>query len=294
MKPKPKRISGIIASSLTLAFSLFGAPKITAQEIKPISIEHILDNANSTTAHNPKVDLIFNYGLESKAEALGYLKGFTYFGGETLVRDANVPEINLEETSQIESLIKGIKSNNVNSYPELVELSKNLSESQKIVLFASLSQLLYAGSYIDNSPLNKVESQEIFFKNLQNFLSTHNQSPLGVCPQFPTYIERLANDTGIKTTAVTGTREDRGHVSDILKLKEGIGIVDGGIILIAKTKNIEKILSAYQKSVDSSVFQHLFFEDNKFRYMLISKDGRNFLNFVEYDASSNPIKNSGD
>jgi hypothetical protein len=285
MKTKPKRISRILASSLALAFSLFGAQKLSAQELKPINIEDIL-HQSTPTIHYPRVDFIFNYGLESKKEQLDYLKGFTYFGGETLVRDANVPELNAEEISQIESLIKDIKSRKVNFYSNFVNLSKNLSVAQKIVLSASLGQLLYTGNYNELSSQNKVESQEIFFKSLQDL------TPLGQCSQFSAYIEKLSNESEIKTSAVTGRYLKIAHAFDLLKLNKGTAVVNGGEIFIAKTKNVEEVLTAYQKSVDSTAFQHLFFEDNKFKYMLITKDGRTFLDFIGYDISPNPIKNS--
>ena len=241
---KSKKLSKFLAGS-ALILSFLGNPKIIAQEVKPVNIEEIL-YGEDLKVHYPKIDLIFNYEQEPPLISATSSNSFNYFGGGDLIRDGNIPEINLEETSQLENLIKDIADKKVKSYSEFVELSKNFSESQKIVLFASLSQLLYAGSYNNNSQLNEIESQENLFYSLQNFLSTSNPNTLGQCSQIATYIEKLANDNGVKASAVTGMvkggRIDQGHVLNILKLKNGTGIVDGGRILIVKTRNIEKVL----------------------------------------------------
>ncbi len=291
---KLKKISKFLAGSALVLF-LLGSKNISAQEVKPINIEEII-YGEDLKVHYPKIDLFFNYEQETPVIPPTSLKSSNYFDGNNLVRDGNIPEINLEETSQLENLIKDIANKKVKSYSEFIELSKNLSESQKIVLFASLSQLLYAGSYNDNSQLNEIQSQEVFFNSLQNFLNNYNQNFLGQCSQIATYIEKSANDNKIKTSTVTGmVKEGRiaqGHVFDILKLKNGTGIVDGERILISKTKNIEKTLESYQKEVGALAFQHLLFENNNFKYEIISPGGRNFLEFIGYDISSKPIKNS--
>lgn len=286
---KERRISKFLASSF-LALALLGAPKINAQELKPINIEEVLSGEDSEF-NDPKIDLIFNYDCKTKQKLQEYSKSFSYFSGGSLIRKDNTPELSLEESSKIENLILDVQNGKINSYSDFIGLSKNFSEAQKIILSASISQLMYAGSYNENSSIDKIESQEIFFNHLQNFLETYNQNPLGQCGQIAVYNERLLNDLGITSSSATGI-DKTGHVFNVLKLEDGTGIIDGERIFLTKTKNIEKLLEIYQKEVNSVAFQHLFFEDNKFRYSLITEDGKNFLNFIGYDPSSNPIKNS--
>ena len=285
---KTKKLSKFLAGS-ALVLSLLGSPKISAQEIKPVNIEEILYGPSSDTT-SQKIGLIFNYNKTGTNEIVEYSKSNNYFSGGSLIRKDNLPELTDKENSDIENLIIGVGDKKINSYSEFINLSKNFSEKQKIVLASSISQLLYAGSYNQETSQNEIKSQEIFFNHLQNFLETYDQNPLGQCGQISTYTERLLTDLRIKSSSVSGIRE-LGHAFNILKLQDGTGIIDGGQIFISKTKNVEKLLENYQKNVNFVAFQHLFFEDNKFKYQLITRDGKNFLNFIGYDPSSIPIKN---
>jgi hypothetical protein len=176
-----------------------------------------------------------------------------------------VPQLTTLEQTQIDEIMRDIypHNNKVNLYPNLSELSKDFSENQKIVLLSTISNFLYNGYYSE---------------------------PDYICANISSDIEQLAEKMGIRTATVTGKRKGQGHAYNILKTENGTTIVDGyeSVIVTTNTKNIEKALEAYQKSVDTVAFQHLFFEDNKFKYILITKDGKNFLDFIEYDSSSKP------
>ena len=138
---------------------------------------------------------------------------------------------------------------------------------------------------------NKIFPQDDFFYKMQDSLESGDKNGLGVCKHLSTHLEQLANDFGIKAATVSGiSKNGRGHAYNILKLQDGTAIIDYGNILTTNTKNIEKTLQTYQKNNGTSVFQHLFFEDSKFKYEFLTKDGKHFLDLVEYDKSSEPLK----
>jgi hypothetical protein len=82
------------------------------------------------------------------------------------------------------------------------------------------------------------------------------------------------------------------HAANILKTGEGLTIIDSYNIQTSKTKNVEKVLEVQQKINGLFQFDHSFFEGNEFKYSFITKDGRNLLNFLGYDESLNPLKES--
>jgi len=181
----------------------------------------------------------------------------------------------------------------INSYDELTERANNLSENQKLVLLSKIGRELGFSNYDIRDVSVEIASQDIFFDKLQDSLQSGESNSLGVCRQIHSHIEQLANDLGIEAAAVSGiSRSGTGHMYTILKTEDGNAIVDYGSLLITNTKNIEKTLQIYQKNAGSIAFQHLFFEGPDFKYKLITKDGRDFLDFIEYDESSAPLKNA--
>ncbi len=194
------------------------------------------------------------------------------------------PDISLAEEEQIEDMFWDTKYGIIDSYQELIENTKDFSEAQKLVLLAAIGYSMGRFGYEISD--NKVLSQEEFFQSFQDC------SKIGVCRHIHSNLEQLANDLGIKAAAVTGISGGINHVYAILKIKNGAAIIDYNHILLSSTKNIEKLLDAYQKDAGSVAFQHLFFEDTLLKNKLITKDGKNFLDFTEYDGSSEPLRKS--
>jgi len=269
---RSKRMKKNLLAALLFPLCLLGKPAI-AEEIQPKpAIELSLEKRLS----KPSISIIFDSGIETEQEETAYENSFAGFYSGYIWTSQNIPPAEKLELSKI---MNSIKNGGIDSYRSLVESLKNSSENQKLLLLAIISNSLYAGSYDSALLVNgtKVASQEDFFDKLQDFLATNNPNSLGVCRHFASHIEQLANDVGLRAAAVTGTTMGGGHAYNVLKTENGTAIIDGGHILIADTKNIEKILEAYQKDANSIAFQHLFFEDSKFKYRLITKDGRNFL-----------------
>jgi hypothetical protein len=268
-----------LLAALLFPLCLLGKPAIAQEIQKP----------------EPKISISVDYstGIQEEKGAEGQ-NSWAFFDryGNNLYNSDNSPELNPSEKTQIEDTITDVKYGNIDSYSELVESSKSFSENQKVVLLAALANSLYAGSYDDSLPMNEVFSQDTFFEQLQNYLATGNDSSLGVCRHIASHIEQLSNDIGLRANAVTGRYGESGHVYVIIKTEDGTGIVDGAFITISNTKNIEKMLEIYQKDADTTEFEHLFFEDSKLKYRLVTKDGKNLLDFIGCDESLNTLKKS--
>jgi len=239
----------------------------------------------------PEIDI--NFKFENEQEGVDYSKSNTiyYYEGFNkgkLWYSPNIFGFENHEIIKVANIIESIQDKKINSYQELIEESKNLSENQKIVLLSAIGGILRDFNYEDSN--EKVSSQDTFFEKLQDSLATGEQNGLGVCRHISSHLEQIAEDMEVRSTAVTGFATI-GHVYVILKTNEGSSIVDYSEILTTNTKNIEKILGAYQKYQGTTAFQHLFFEDAEFKYRLITRDGEHFLDFVEYDETSQSLKN---
>jgi hypothetical protein len=280
---KNSLIFGMILTAL-----LFGEKKAKAEDSfsKPKLEERILNKKNK----KQNIDLIFDYSIKKFPSEVSSLESYTYFDRkeEFLLRTSNSPKINNFEKNQIESILSNIKNKNISSYSEFINQIENFSENQKLVLLSSiggLSNELYEKSN------KKVDSQEDFFSKLQTYLNKGEKNGLGVCRHISSNLEQLANDARIRTSAVSGASSGNGHVYTIMKGKNGTAVIDYGTIFLTDTKNIEKTLDAYQKDKGTTVFDHTFFENNKFKYRLITKEGKNFLDFIDHDETSDSLKN---
>ena len=273
---------------------LFSSNKVKAEELtrkQPQTIERTLREGIS----KPKIDINFNYKTESKQKVIDYKMSETTLWtgwGYPLWRESDTPKLSEIEKQEVKDILKDIKNEEINSYQELVEAGKNLLlQNQKLDLLATIGGSLGKFNY-ENSNM-KVTSQEEFFDKFQDSLESGKKNGLGNCRHIHSYIEQLANDLGIKSAAVSGISENGlGHIYDILKVEDGTAIIDYSNLLIMPTKNIEKALQIYQKNMGTIVFEHSFFEDTEFKYRLITKDGKNLRDFMEYDSSSESLKNA--
>jgi len=272
-----------------LIFFMLGGSPALAEEITPKLVTEQTQKLEQKVS-NPKVKITFNYKTESKQEGVEYSTSYSGFNRDYnyLWRTSNTPELTSAEETQVEDVIKDVKDGDINSYEDFVNAASDFSENQKIVLFAAVGDSLVRGSYDHSLPNHEVFSQDIFFDKWQDYLATDNQNLLGVCRHIASLLAKLAKDMEIDAAVVTNSR----HAYIILKKENGTAIVDYGSILIMDTKNIEKALEVYQKKVNTIAFQHLFFNDNELKYRLITKDGKNLLNFIGYDESSEKLKNS--
>jgi hypothetical protein len=143
---------------------------------------------------------------------------------------------------------------------------KNLTDNQKLVFLSLLSNQINGFAYDKDT---------------------------NCCRHIATNIERISNNIGLPAAVVSGIMKNReGHAYNIIKTEEGVSIVDSYLILSSESKNVEKVLEAYQKEMGYPMFKQEFYKDSKFHYALTTKDGRNFLDFIGYDPSLDVIKDS--
>lgn len=201
----------------------------------------------------------------------------------------NIFYSNYKTDAEIQNIIDNVGSM---SYDSFLSSISSLNVNQKLSLLSAISDSLYNHDYNLDLIYNPVLSQEEFFKDFQNSLEGISRD-LGVCRQISVHIERLANDLGLRAAAVNGLSSNGiGHAYDVIKTENGIAIVNGYQILYTNTNNVEDVLSLYQKMKGYTVLQHLFFEDSKFKYQLITKTGKDYLDFIGYDESLRTLEHA--
>ncbi|MFZ1971179.1 MAG: hypothetical protein WAU65_03315 [Candidatus Nanoarchaeia archaeon] len=198
--------------------------------------------------------------------------------------------LDAHDQDQVYSILNDIGNNKITSGEQLAKQSKNISENQDLSLLAIISgSYLYNFNYSSKDDLSD-PSQQYLFNILQND-SKGNFQDFGTCRQISTGVEELSEDLGKKASALTALEDNIGHAYTLIKLQDGLAIVNSGEIFKANTKNVEEILREYQNTLNNIDFQHQFFEDNKFKYNLITDEGEKFLNFIDYDSSSLSLRN---
>jgi hypothetical protein len=156
-------------------------------------------------------------------------------------------------------------NNNLSSYLPLLKDTGSLTENQKLVLLS-----LYC--------------------NQVNFFAYDSKD--NDCRYINTELAKFSNSIGLRAAPVTGVYEQKGQTVCLIKTKNGTSIVNSYKIMSLNTKNIEKVLEEFEKEADSLCFKHSLFEDTKFKYEFITKDGKNLLNFLGHDLSLNEAKDS--
>jgi hypothetical protein len=204
------------------------------------------------------------------------------------VQDKSYDENNLNDQNQVLNIFEDIINNKINSYQQLIQESKNSSENQKLDLLAQIGNCLYYYNYKQSL---QNPSQQVLFNVLQNDLEGNTNQTFGVCRQIASGIEQLAEDMGEKAAVVSTLESNNGHAYTLIKTQTGLAIVNSYDIFKTNTNNVEETLREYQNQLNSITFQHLFFKDNQFKYNLITEEGQEFLNFIDYDPSSLSLKN---
>ncbi len=289
MKFKKRLLSGILSASLLLG-GMAAADEIDPGMQEPVSHSYVLKKP----ASKPKINFIIEKtdNIDNNSEEVtnySISENAFYNHSSRIFRNSNIPELTAEEITKMENLISNISSGDIHSYQGFLDSYTNLSENQRIVLLSAIGNLLYQHNY-DSELTGSVFSQDEFFDIMQPSLNDE-ENGIGVCRHISSHLEQLANDSGIRASEVSGIgRGGGGHAFVVMKTKEGSAVVDSYRILTAETKNIEKILEAYQKDNGTTAFDHLFFEDTVFKYRLITKEAKDFLDFVGYDESSKTLK----
>lgn len=277
-----------LAALVLLPFLMLGKPTMSANAEEPkqkpqpeFYFEPVVSDSENIKI-NDFTDLI-----TSNQTIPDYIGSYSFFSGNNLYLGVDLP-ITSSGASDMQDLLRNIGNGTVNSYSDLINSSNSMSKLQKIIIASIFANSAYHYDYVI-SYNGKTLSQEDFFKKIQKAFNSQ-ADPIGLCRHIAINSSTLANDLGVRTSAVTGAFEGIGHTYDISKLDGVTAVWDGGSIILAQTRNIEKALEIYQLKAKSVTFQHQFFEDSKFKYSFVTKDGENYLAFTGYDPSTDTIK----
>jgi hypothetical protein len=261
--------------------------------------------ANSESEHEnfflsrPWIGVEYNHKRKYFSSTMPiYQNSYTYIDHWSNKDEIQIsPGFNLteEKKEEILNLISDVKNKKINSYNDFVQMSRIFSENQKLVIGALFADWIYKNSY-DDIKNYEIYSKNILFGKFQKSLAGENEF-LGACSNIAIYNESFLRDIGIKKVAsVAGAVLDYQygkrieHAYNLLKLEDRISFIDGGQLLFVNTKNIEKALSAYQSEKDVFNFVYEFYENNQFKYKLITKEGRDYFEFVGHDPTADSFK----
>ncbi|MBR9691691.1 hypothetical protein GOV06_02800 [Candidatus Woesearchaeota archaeon] len=244
----------------------------------------------TSAASEESIEVKVNYKTETKPKKTSYVTGdSTYIRGMSqLDLVPNILFLTNPEEIQVEDVMNDIRDNNINSYQELVQRAGTLSDSQNIALFAAIAG--FAEEFNYETSEDELVSQNSFFSALQYSLNTGNERPIGDCVHIHSFIEKLADDLGMESAAISGNRKGKGHLYSLVKLDNGLAVIDYEHILLTNTNNVKKTLEAYQKNIGTASFEHMFLEDGKMKYKLITDDGKHLFDFLDYDPCFKPLK----
>jgi len=108
------------------------------------------------------------------------------------------------------------------------------------------------------------------------------------CRHISKDIEKLSEKVGLESSVVSGVNQEKiNHSFVLLKTENGLSLLDQKYLLETDSKNVEKVLEAYQKEQGIIPFRHSFWENGNLKYSFLTKDGKRFLDFLEYDHSVN-------
>jgi len=282
----------ILVSVGLLAFLLGGGIEAKAENYLPRQKleQRILEEQSSKQKGN--INITVNYYSGDKFQKpIPSSISQTTFNRKTRELSSSPNILNLDEKgmSKVEQTIEDIQDKKINSYQTYINQRRNLSESQNLVLESAVGNIL--GGLYKNSEEEVPPQEDIFHKKIE-FLNSGKINPIGECDHIHTYIERSLNDIGTKAAAVSGAKvEGEGHTFAIAQTKEGSAIIDYGDLFIIPTRNPEEALKAYQENKGIFVMDHRFFKDTKFKYRIITDRGKDLLNVLGYNETSEPLKN---
>lgn len=269
---------------------LFFTDPVVAQEVN--SQEVIESSLEEKVASDLNFKLGFNIENRNEREPLDHLYSSNYFSQLFGEFYCDFAEITDAEKNQIQYVLRNIKKGNIDSYNDLLNSSQFFSENQKLSLLSAISNLLKNAGYdVDYDGGNL--SQDEFFEALQNYLVSRDETPLGACRDIATLTELLGEDLGINMESVSGMASDMGgHMWNIADLDGRTAIIDYQDLFIVDTENIRMALRAYQKYKGIVAFEHSFFDKGEFQYRFLTEEGKNYLEAIGYNGSSEVLKNS--
>jgi len=270
---------------------LLGATALSFLSVGPLLYGEGKDSSyqNQKNSNIPSININLDFTIPqtTNSETIQTYTGYDFSDSSLnyFLKDSQQNPITEEEISELENLLTETKENEIHYYHEFLNRAEDFSEEQKLALIAAVSNQTLGYGY--NPELTNIDifSQEEYFSKLRDILKGSN-SDLGTCFQISRYAENLADDLGIESAVINGSRPAGSHAFVISDLEKGISINDYYFTLIGYTKNVEDLLKKYKEIKGSPKFEHTFVDDGKFVYKLLTSEGKEFLDVMDYDISS--------
>ncbi len=200
------------------------------------------------------------------------------------LKPQNTPlfQISQDQISEIELIKDKIKKIEIPSYKDLLKESENLSTNQYFILSSQLMNLADEMAHRNNT---KSYSQEEFFQMLlSNILNPYSVQG-AKCGGISNFIAQFLEDNNIPAAVINTTKLEEGHYNVIGKGEKGITIIGENNIFVTDTNNTKKALEKYQSEKDIPMFEYTFYNKEKLRYVLLTRQGENYLKFIDHDPS---------
>lgn len=231
---------------------------------------NIIINYNNKKTKKDKTSYVL-YG-----SALKTISGYEYF------IDSDFLEIE-DGKIEVENIFQDIIDHKINSYSKFIRLGNDLNEEdQKLMLLNIWAERLNHNYSMDNRYL----PQDTIFWYMQDSLINNNYHPNGDCTPISFSTERVGEDLGKNIDVISATL----HNYNIVDTKKGLAIIDSYHLLRLDNYDIEEILRIYQKISGKTTFRHEFFDKGKLKQILITENGKRFLEAVKYENPKNSLE----
>ncbi len=193
--------------------------------------------------------------------------------------------------TEADEVFNKVADGTINSYDKLLEEVSGYPEGQKMKFLGALGDVLGEKGYSFDSLYDPVVSQEKFFYGIERMTSGENVD-MGVCIQLNSYISNLAEDLGLNSAVLSSVDETgTAHALTIVETDKSITLLDYGNRMVINTENLEDAFRAYSDHTGRTSLEHLFFEDGDFKYRMITREGKEYLDLIGHDPTTRTLEN---
>lgn len=248
-------------------------------------------NLEDKVSSDKNVAFSFDFGWQSERKGLDYSVANSYYSRYSRTLYSDFSGITDDGKCEVQDLLQDVQDGKIN-LQEFEERSNNFSENQKLILSCIYSATLYNAGY-DQSYEGDGFSDDESYNAFQNYLSSGDETSLGMCGDISTLTERYGESVGLNMDSASGMAGQMvNHVYNVADLNRITAFINGGKLFIVPTENIEFAFEGYDKELGVVVLSHELYDKGEFQTRFLTKDGKNYNEFVDYDWSSDVLKSS--
>ncbi len=288
---KARLLTSILAGAMALTAGHAIAQNITPDSQAAKNLQTLERSLPSVKIGKPSVEITTQTSATSPIPLPDSVSAYAiYNDSDHTIYNSDRLLIDPSRTSTVSQSLSNVQNGITRSQYEFTsEANENLSEKEKLAVLAATSASMYLKAY-DKLKYNAKTSTSEGFDSLQKS-SRGERNSFGVCDQISNYIAKTGTDMGLDIKSVSSNEEYSSHAYDIAKLSDGgIAIVNSNNVFLSG-KNVKDALASYQKFLKTVAFENLFMNEKDVpEYKIITRDGKNFLNFIGYDPSTEKMK----